>query len=185
MNRTQSELLAYLQAVRSVTAVAAELVYRGPSDFLLQHGEWHEVVDFPGGVKRGLPKHCFGNAILLSATKGWKYIEGYAMAPITEHDYFPTHHAWNVDDRGKLVDSTWLNTGLAYFGVVFSVERADEATWDGDASVLEDWHRGYPLFRGRWLGETPSNAVRASWRIELLRAGKMRELYHRMALEGA
>jgi hypothetical protein len=52
-----------------------------------------------------------------------------------------------------LVDSTWCNTGLAYIGVEFSIERADDATWNGDGHILGDEYRGYPIFREPWKGE--------------------------------
>lgn len=123
--------------------------YTSAFDFLLQHGRDYK----PGAAwqhyPRGVQKECYGNAISLAASRGIPYVEGIAMAPNGEA--FP--HAWNLNPSGRLVDSTWCNRGLVYVGVVFSVERADDATWNGDAYVLGDEHRGYPIFRQRWRGE--------------------------------
>jgi hypothetical protein len=175
------ELLARSALLQSPTASEYNPAYHSAAEFLLTHGGWFEPVPYPPNGHRGAPKSCYGNAIYLGTLNNWKYIEGYALAPILEIGGFPTAHAWNVTPEGVLIDSTWRNTGLAYFGVEFSVERADEATWDGDASILNDWHRGYPLFQKPWTGETPQPA---SKRISLLRARKFRELYVLMAKEG-
>ena len=123
--------------------------YTSAADFLVQHG-----MDYPPGqawkhYPRGAQKECFGNAIGLAASRRIPYVEGVAMAP--SGDVFP--HAWNLNPSGRLVDSTWCNRGLVYLGVIFSVERADDATWNGDTHILGDEHRGYPIFRQRWRGE--------------------------------
>lgn len=167
-------MVRYIQDIRELLK-DNPLHYKGITDFLHHHGQWHDVVPIRSDVRQGLPRHCFGNAIMLAVTRKWKYIEGLASPRIAVP--VPVHHAWNLDEKNRLVDSTWMNTGGAYLGVEFSVERADEATWDGDASVLNDWHRGYPLFQQPWPGETPENAVPASERIILLREGKTRELW--------
>ena len=123
--------------------------YTSAADFLVQHG-----VDYRPGAAwrhypRGKQKECFGNAISLAASRRIPYVEGVALSPSGEI----FSHAWNLTPLGRLVDSTWCNCGLAYIGVVFSVERADDATWNGDAHILGDEHRGYPIFRERWQGE--------------------------------
>jgi len=165
-------LTNYLELLESMVQPHDGYVYRNAADFLLRHAVWYEPSRYPADVGQGMPKHCYGNAILLAATRSWKYVEGYALAPILQQGAFPVHHAWNVDQQGQLVDSTWRNNGLAYYGVEFSVERAEEATWDGDGSVLDDWLRGFPLFKEPWTGERDWPA---SPRLALLRAGKFEE----------
>ena len=139
--------------------------YAGAADFILREGQWFEPRPRPPAFERGQPAMCFGNAILLSARSGLRYVEGYALPPdsvelvkglrvrVDDADQ-AVHHAWNLDAEGRLIDTTWKEPGQAYVGVVFSVERADKATWDGDASVLDDYNRDWPLFRQRWTGET-------------------------------
>lgn len=130
-------------------AAGRGLYYRGPTDFVLQHGEWFEPSPYDG--EKGAPRACFGNAIGLAILRGYAYVEGWAIDPGLAQ--LAIHHAWNVTPDGKLADATWLNSGRAYLGVRFSQGRADDATWNGDASVLDDSNRGWPLLRDRWQGE--------------------------------
>src|ERR1700732_234709 len=130
-----------------------QLIYQNGYNFVLKHGQWHKPQPLRPDVLHGPPKCCYGNAILLAVLHGWQYVEGYALANIGVR--IPVQHAWNLDEHGRLVDCTWTRPGVAYRGVVFSAERADDATWNGDASILEDYHRGFPLFREPWTGEKP------------------------------
>jgi hypothetical protein len=124
----------------------ADLHYRGPADFVLRHGRWYDPELKPWGS----PKSCFGNSVICGLKFGMRVVEGYVL--FDEHDY-PVHHAWNVKG-GKAIDTTPLyEKPLAYFGVEFHPGRVDAATWHGDASVLDDYHRGYPLFQQPWKGE--------------------------------
>jgi hypothetical protein len=96
-------------------------------------------------------KHCFANALNCALVyPGWTYVEGYALEPLTR---MPIHHAWGLDERGRAIELTWRVPGLAYLGVPFAVERADDCSWVGDATVLDDYRRAWPLLRERWQGE--------------------------------
>lgn len=147
------------------------LVYTSPHDFIAQHGidylpsPWSKHHHRYGGV--GVQKQCFGNAIARAGLFGLKYVEGFAVGPKGE----VICHAWNARPDGELVDCTWANTGAAYIGVEFSVERADEATWDGDAHVINDEHRNYPIFQRRWTGEDYTIVWPPSDRLDALRRG--------------
>jgi hypothetical protein len=141
------------------------LVYSGPADFVLQHGRvYSNWIESP---RKMIPGFCYGNAIVMCVLHGLKYVEGYALSPFLE--VIP--HAWNTNDAGDLIDSTWLMRGRCYLGVEFSVERADDCSWNGDACVLNDFVRGWPLLQERWYGEPPDLKWPASERIEILRAG--------------
>jgi hypothetical protein len=171
----QNDLFKMLEQMRDNVKLHPTLVYRYGWDFILQHGKFNEkIIPYPRHLFCGAQKKCFGNSMILSVLTGFKYIEGYALASVMP---FPIHHAWNEDPEGNLIDSTWRNTGLAYCGVEFSVGRADEATWEGDASILNDYRRKYPLFQKRWTGEDFSIKWQQSKQLELLRARKFRELY--------
>jgi hypothetical protein len=159
-----------LAAMRDALQEASEkypmppgLVYSSPFDFVLQHGRVYEG-QWTGKYKLGAQKMCFGNAIMLGGRHDLKYVEGFALAPTGE----VIHHAWN-DEGGVLVDSTWANTGLIYLGVEFSVARADDATWNGDANILNDENRNYPLFRKPWRGEDYTLTWPSSDRLESLK----------------
>jgi hypothetical protein len=136
--------------------------YQGPHDFVLQHGRPYQVdlIDADG-----IPRECYSNSIkAVLQQRGWTYVEGYALVPpntpqTIEHGmYFAdggraVQHAWGVTEQGQAVELTWRFPGAAYLGVEFSAVRAEEATWDGDATILDDLHRGWPLLRQRWEGE--------------------------------
>jgi hypothetical protein len=146
--------------------------YNGPADFVLQHGSKYVPTKYDArkyGV--GAPAMCFGNSIAHCGLSGLLYVEGYALSPFGK----VILHAWNTNAQGELIDTTWRNSGLAYCGVVFSLERADDATWNGDACVLDDHKRNYPLFASRWPGELPADQLSAAFpddvRVRALREG--------------
>lgn len=142
------------------------MVYRSGYDFVALHGREYLVCPFEGA--QGLPKMCFGNAITEAAMHGYKYVEGFALSP----EGYVIPHAWCERPDGRLHDATWMNTALAYVGVEFSVERADDATWNGDGSVLQDEKRGDPLFRQLWRGEDYTLTWPYSDRLAMLRSGQ-------------
>jgi len=125
------------------------LVYTSPFDFIAQHGVGYKPIPWRWGKDGvGVQKQCFGNAIANAGKYQMKYVEGFALAPTGEIIL----HGWN-DYEGELMDPTWANTGLCYIGVEFSLERADDATWNGDAHIINDENRNYPIFQKRWEGE--------------------------------
>jgi len=148
----QQSLRSVLEQLRNAIPTRPDLVYRMAPDFVLRHGAWYSPAPWRREWRQGLPKHCFGNALALAHVHGWRYVEGYALAPKLP---LPILHAWNVTPAGEMADVTWRNIGLAYLGVEFSAGRADDATWNGDASVLDDFRRGWPIFRQVWTGEPP------------------------------
>lgn len=134
------------------------LAYRGPADFVLREGRWWKPAPRPGRIRRGAPRACFGNAIAAGVLYRLEYVEGFALAPTSGAE--PVPHAWNIDGNGNVIDTTWPIPGRAYLGVAFSIERADDATWNGDAHVIHDYKRGWPLLATKWRGET---APEPSW----------------------
>lgn len=130
-----------------------ELVYRGIGDFLLQHGTWYTRVANIPRSQRTPRGYCYGTAIACAAQYGEKYVEGVALG---YDGSCLAMHAWNIHPEYPtvVVDRSWGDApGLIYCGVEFSVGRADDATWQGDSCVLNDFNRGYPLFRQPWAGE--------------------------------
>lgn len=131
--------------------------YRSPWHFIAEHGEEFEPAPCPT-ILYGPPRMCFGNAIVVAASLGLPYIEGHACP---RADFPAVHHAWNLMPDGRVLDTTWAEgedggapaAGRAYVGVRFSVERAHDATWVGDSSVLDDFRRRWPVLRDPWAGE--------------------------------
>lgn len=147
----RSHLRLLREAWTPATSEAHGLVYRGAADFVLQHGRWWRPSHRPPGVTAGPLGKCYGNSITVAVLYGLRYVEGWCLP---HEGALAVPHAWVADKTGRAIDVTW-GPGLAaaYLGVEFSVERADDATWNGDACVLDDWHRKWPLFRERWTGE--------------------------------
>jgi hypothetical protein len=157
-------LLHWLGVRRDRTPYRKALAYRGPHDFVLQHGERHLVQRSP---MMGAPRVCFGNAFAVSYSVGGRYVEGYAIPlPFAE----PVHHAW-VQLDGRYFELTWPSPGLAYHGVEFRPERADDCTWNGDASVLDDFRRGWPLLQEPWQGEDWEAQWPDNERLQIIRTG--------------
>ncbi len=189
------QLIRQLNRLRDEFRPVPGLLYRGPADFVLKHGRWYEPVPYPAGFPSNPPRMCYGNSIVLAATRGLAYVEGFMLMPRilavspdrSRAVSLPVPslaqamaHAWNAGDqivqcrheRGTfLIDSTLDNGALAYLGVEFSVERADECTWVGDAAVIDDHKRGWPLLREPWRGEPEGLVWPLSERLEALRTG--------------
>jgi len=142
--------------------------YGGVFDYLLQHGRWYVPRRLPKHIPRLAPKQCFWNSVILGVIHGTTYVEGYAMSTIG----LPVHHAWGSDAQGRLYEVTWDMVGTAYCGVEFSLERADNATWVGDASVLDDWKRRWPIFQQPWDGEPEVSPFEPSPCLQLMREEK-------------
>lgn len=147
------------------------LVYKGPADFVLKHGTWFtKVAEL--GPEYWFPRgYCYGAAINTGAMYGERYFEGFALFEYDGQQGI-TPHAWNVraSHPDLVIDRSWGDKpGFLYVGVEFSVERADDATWNGDACVLYDEQRGFPLFRQHWCGEPPDAVWPPSERLEFLR----------------
>jgi hypothetical protein len=144
--------------------------YKNSYDFLLRHGKAFEPRELPAKMWQGPPRACYGNSIVLGVVAGLRYVEGIAVPQITSGAFFPCEHAWNTDAEGRFAfDATWHEPGVAYFGVEFSVERADDATWNGDSCVLNDYQRRHPLMRQEWKGEDWAKRWPKSRRLDLIR----------------
>ena len=153
MNEHELELKGQLEMFRDLkirSGILSGFHYRGMEDFLLQHGEWHRPTE-PIRDRQGAPKQCFGNALVLAVTRGYRYFEGIALPDIPVR--ISMHHGWCLTPDGALVDNTWMNTGLAYLGVEFSVGRVDNAMWFDDASVLDNPRSRFKIYREPWTGE--------------------------------
>jgi hypothetical protein len=146
--------------------------YVSISDFLLRHGQWYAPRPLPRGIPRGAPRQCFGNALLaaLRLEGDLFYVEGWSIGYVV-----PVPHAWCTDAHGRLYELTWETPGTAYLGVEFSLERASNCCWEGDATVLDDYRRHWPLLGQPWTGEPAVSLAPPSPWLALMRAGKLEE----------
>lgn len=190
VERLRSELAMYAGCGRMTPTGYA---YAGWPEFVQRHGEEFECVPCPRHLYMR-PRYCYGNAIMLGVMAGLPYVEGMAC-PHPDMPAVP--HAWNLDEQGRVVDSTWAlgedgapAEGRAYLGVRLSVRRADEATWEGDSCALDDWKRRWPILREPWQGEdspgdvdgllevfaardnTTAVALERAWQRRLLTVGR-------------
>ena len=93
--------------------------------FVLRNGTAGTWQPLPDGMQMGEQKQCFMNAAQLTLHAGLRYVEGFcyvARLPI------PIHHAWNLDEDGRVIDTTLRDgAGTQYFGVEFDAATlADE-----------------------------------------------------------
>lgn len=73
-------------------------------DFYLDLGQARETAPLPDNVRRGEMRQCYMNAGLLSTEHSeFAYCEGFAM----RSGLFPMHHAWCLNDQGRVIDPTW------------------------------------------------------------------------------
>lgn len=89
--------------------------------FVLRNGKPYKPQ--PYTKKRGRAKECFSNStnLMLDSIRGKRgvpkslsYVEGFAYRP----GLFPMLHAWNSNQVGFAIDSTWERPeGCEYFGV--------------------------------------------------------------------
>lgn len=168
----ERDLLNILERIARIErSCSRKSFYAGPHDFVVEHGiDYPEIAPDTLVYGQGAPRLCFANAINACVFHpGLRYVEGYALAPNLGD--MPFHHGWNLDPQGRVVDITWMGTGVAYRGVEFSVERADECTWEGDASVLTDFRRPQSVLMQPWRGEPEGIVWPHSPRLAALRSG--------------
>lgn len=92
--------------------------YSSSEDLVLKQGKFFTPEKRPDDIKLGPKKECFANAAKLALERSdLTYVEGYAM--VNDRLPLPIAHAWCVDKKGRVVDNTWENPGVAYFGVPF------------------------------------------------------------------
>ena len=92
--------------------------YSSSEDLVLKQGKFFTPEKRPENIELGPKKECFANASKLALERSdLTYVEGYAM--VNDRLPLPIAHAWCVDKKGRVVDNTWENPGVAYFGVPF------------------------------------------------------------------
>lgn len=72
----------------------------------------------PKGMRKFRDKECFRTSVNLSIDMGWTYVEGFA---VPKDIPIPIHHAWILID-GEVVEPTWSDAGVEYFGIPFKRE---------------------------------------------------------------
>jgi hypothetical protein len=148
----QAELLDFLRRSEA-TPSAKALLKRTFQEFVLEYGWWYEPAQPDVKVATGTPQECHKNATVLAlADDSLIYCEGYALF---KSGSLPTLHAWVTDGRGRAIDNTWPQPGVAYAGVPFTSLFVNMTALKNQAtiSLLDDYQNNWPL-RGD-LGDRP------------------------------
>lgn len=98
-----------------------EVVYKNGYDMVFKEGRYFAPAERPLDISKDADKECFKNAALLAmANPKYTYVEGFAT--IKSLGALPISHAWVVDKKGNVVDSTWKTPGTSYYGIPFKTE---------------------------------------------------------------
>lgn len=119
-------------------------------DFVLQHGREFPILSPNAERYQRRPlKACFDNSFqMVSRSRGrLRYVEGYAMGA-----FFPVHHAWAIDEQDRVIDRTWRETGIGYFGIIVPLDYVRSIRTFDNLCVLDRWQDNYPLLREPFEG---------------------------------
>ena len=123
MSTATEELLEYLrQRADLMSSMQTRFPgkYKSDEALLLDYGIVFEKLIKPSPIK-GEPKLCYKNCVdAILSRSDLHYCEGYG---IDKDLPIPLYHAWLVNDKGEVIDPTWLKKRKTiYLGVVFNKE---------------------------------------------------------------
>lgn len=125
--------------------------YKNMYDFLAREGQVFERTHKfkETGWKRGIPKNCYGNSYNLAISKiGISYCEGLAISKNVP--MLPLAHAWNFRFDLDVIDSTWGDKAVQYFGVIIpSWYILQCALQTGTYGVIDSWELQWPILTGK------------------------------------
>jgi len=118
-------------------------------EFMLRNGKrWTEIAPLPKRMRMGTPKLCFANSAKLAMKhSNLRYCEGYIVRII------PIHHAWCIDEHGRVIDATLRDPVSDYLGVAFTAAEYAHHSSDRSASLFDT---GRGLNEGLILNLDPS-----------------------------
>jgi len=124
---TKEDLDAMTQEELRREGITDVLLEKQLRQFVLSQGSAFSRQTFPRETTTVQPLgECFRLSILLSMNAELTYVEGFALSQRGTPAF---HHAWCEDSLGGIVDCTWANTGLAYFGLRFPSDYVEQR-WD-------------------------------------------------------
>lgn len=148
-------LVSYLEAVACVLDPPLPHGHRRSAEqFLLRRGVAFRPKPLPPtGLRLGMPKACFRNALAAARRSGGRlaYCEGFAWPA----GLIAVHHAWVADvEDGRALEVTWPSAWQAergasfgYVGLAFGLRHATVAL-GRSGCVLYDAKGGYPVVSG-------------------------------------
>lgn len=124
---TTPELATYLEFVAKVSESSKKsyLKYGSHEAFVLAEGRPMEHLRPVPNIERGELGQCYRNSLLFVTDNGreFSYCEGWAYStrlPI------PLQHAWVLNSEGKVIDPTWSDEEVYYYGVEFDFKFVAE-----------------------------------------------------------
>ena len=81
---------------------------------VLRFGRSYVVQLLPSSFTQSELGLCHSDAIQLALQSGFTYVEGFALIGPGR---IALLHGWCADDQGRVIDRTWKDRGIAYFGV--------------------------------------------------------------------
>ena len=118
---------------------------------VLEHGRKFAppVTPRPKGIRKGRNRLCFMNAYRLANREDFRYVEGFAISDIGI--LIPVQHAWVVDNKDNVIETTWKESGLAYSGIVFDLEFVNRVICETKLYGIMDYRS--ETFRERFAKE--------------------------------
>jgi hypothetical protein len=148
----ENDLIEYLE----VNAKHFNLINKGKKymsmyHFVLKYGSMQREIKPYSQDNIGKPKECFSNSMKFIATKEllrnekFFYCEGFCFSQI-----IPIHHAWVVDKKNRVIETTLKENAYAYYGVRFPLWyiRKNISKNKYFSSVIENYKSDFPLLTG-------------------------------------
>ncbi len=131
------------------SALQRDWRFYGPEDFVLHHGRCWKPQPLPPGYRIGKLGDCGRNACRLALRRpDLTYVEGYAIAKQMASWENYLGHSWVVDQERRVIDPTWPEGGVEYFGVPFETSYvASICKKSPTPTLIERWWDDFPLLR--------------------------------------
>jgi hypothetical protein len=160
---SHKQILQYLQtelSVRQTMNVHFQKgwKYKTIGDFVMSNGAFYSKI-CEKKYRRGTIKECFRNTFkLVENNKDLTYVEGFA---ITENIPLAIMHAWAVNSKGEVIETTWKTPGSGYLGVPFNLNYVREITLKrGKWGVIDNWENGWPLLTEKHIYKDLNKYIR-------------------------
>lgn len=120
--------------------------YCSVEDFVLRNGKAWPVSQRPVCLKIGPLGECFRTSA--SYALRWPdlyiYCEGFACGSL------PVMHAWLLDDQGRVIETTWRDRGVDYFGIALRPEYLEERLCEQKSyGLIDQPTERWPMLRAR------------------------------------
>lgn len=145
-NQIIEETFTYLRNIATLTNNNnPEFKYKNIHDFIVQEGIPY-VEHSEATVTKGRQGNCFGNAFELAIkNKNYTYVEGVAYS-----DVIPLDHAWILDEKNKVIETTWQQFAFCYIGVPFPTNYIIKTVLkEKRYGILDRYQSHWPLLTGK------------------------------------